>query len=132
MRQITRRVTLALLVALALLLALGALPSYLQTGDPYYLTATPADGNHTAVDASLLNTDRYPYASAALADAAPNRAGRSDAYYRGPFGLKGAFTHSPFDEVAAVGARNASAVDRDGVFVRQNGTLYRLAVTQEP
>jgi hypothetical protein len=132
MRQITRRVTFALLVALALLLALGALPSYLQTGDPYYLTATPADGNHTAVDASLLTTDRYPYASAALADAAPNRSGQSDAYYRGPFGFKGAFTHSPFDEVDAVRARNASAVDADGVFVRQNGTLYRLAVTQEP
>lgn len=132
MRQITRRVTVAILVALALLLALGALPSYLQSGDPYYLTATPTEENHTAVNASLVTTDRYPYASAALAEATPNASGRSEAYYRGPVGMKGAFTHSPFDEVDAVRARTANATDADGVFVRQNGTLYRLAVTQQP
>ena len=59
MRPITRRVTIAILVVLALLLALGALPSYLKSGDPYYVTATPETGNHTAVDMTNVSERRY-------------------------------------------------------------------------
>ena len=141
MRQITRRVTVAILVVLALLLALGALPSYLKSGDPYYLTATPADGNHSAVDLSNASERRYEYTIGALRDAEAevgvnvtdrNATGRSDPYWEGPFGLKESFTNSPFDEMDALGLRNESAVEGETVYVSYNGTLYRLAVTQDP
>jgi hypothetical protein len=138
MRQITRRVTIAILVAIALLLALGALPGYLKSGDPYYVTATETD-NRTAVPADALAPNRYPYTTAALANATgaagngtENATGRSGPYWKGPIGLKGAFTHSPFDEFDAVGQRNTSAATETAVFVRDNGTVYRLEVTQNP
>lgn len=135
MRPITRRVTIAILVVLALLLALGALPSYLKSGDPYYVTATPAPGNHTAVDMTNVSERRYEYTIGALRDAAgngTNATGQSAPYWKGPVGFKESFTNSPFDEMDALAIRNASAAEGDTVYVTYNGTLYRLAVTQNP
>lgn len=129
MRQITRRVILGILAVIVLLLALGALPGYLKSGDPYYLTVTPAEDNQTAINVSDLPTDRYPYTMGALTNASANV---SDPYWNGPVGIKGAFTHSPFDEREALQQRTDSAVDGDAVYVRQNGTVYRLEVTQSP
>jgi hypothetical protein len=133
MRPITRRVTIAILVVLALLLALGALPSYLKSGDPYYVTATPATGNHSAVDMTNASERRYEYVTGALRDATAdgtNATGQSGPYWKGPFGFKESFTNSPFDEIDALAIRNASAAEGDTVYVTYNGTLYRLAVTQ--
>jgi len=154
MRRVTRNFLLAMAVIVVLLLALGALPSYLRSGDPYYMTATPA-GNGTAnatggatgtpagtatasaenvsiVDAANLTEQRYPYTTEALANATADSPGQSTAYYRGPVGIKGAFTHSPFDEYDSLAQQYSGAVDGDAVRVRHDGTVYRLAVTQEP
>jgi len=149
MRRVTRDFLLGMGVVLVLLLSLGVLPSYLQSGDPYYLTATPVGeaGNATtapnattataeggsagAVNASTLADQRYPYTTEALANATATDAGRSTPYYRGPVGIKGAFTHSPFDEYDSLAQQYPDAVDGDGVRVRQGGTVYRLAVTQQ-
>jgi hypothetical protein len=139
MRPVTRNFLLAMGVVVVLLLALGALPSLLKSGDPYYLTATPiengsaanaslADGS--AVDAANLSERRYPYTTAALSNATVDASGQSDPYWRGPVGLKGAFTHSPFDEMDALTQQFPAATDGDGVRVAHDGSLYRLAVTQ--
>ena len=148
MRRVTRNFLLAMGVIVVLLLALGALPSYLRTGDPYYMTATPV-GNDTAanatatatpagtatgtsaVNATTLSDRRYTYTTAALDNATADSAGRSNPYYRGPTGLKGAFTHSPFDEYDSLVQQYPAAVDGDAVRVRSDGTVYRLAVTQQ-
>ena len=130
MRRVTRNLLLALLLAVALLLALGALPSYLATGDPYYLTATPTEENRSAINGSDLSADRYPYTMGALANASATDAGRSDPYRKGPIGIKGAFTHSPFDELDALAQRTPDG--GDGIHVRQNNTVYRLDTTQRP
>ncbi|WP_117594291.1 hypothetical protein [Haloprofundus halophilus] len=124
MRPITRRV-LALVVLLAVgLLALGALPSYLGTGDPYYLTAEETDASGPAVNVTDFSGQRYPYLSTALAE------GRSEGYQKGPFGLKESFTHSPFDERDALTTQNPDA-ERDGrVLVEYDGTRYWVAVEQ--
>ncbi|WP_324665468.1 hypothetical protein [Haloarcula sediminis] len=154
MRRVTRNFLLAMGVLAVLLLALGALPGYLTSGDPYYMTATPVGeaGNATAanatagtatpartataasaraVDAANLSERRYPYTTEALENATADSAGRSSAYYRGPVGIKGAFTHSPFDERDALVQRYSGAADGDTVRVRSDGTVYRLAVTQQ-
>ncbi|WP_224267850.1 hypothetical protein [Haloprofundus salinisoli] len=125
MRPITRRV-LAFIVLLSLgLLALGALPSYLGTGDPYYLTAEETDAAGSAVNVTDFSAQRYPYLATAL------EAGRSEGYQRGPFGLKESFTHSPFDERDALTTQNPDA-ERDGrVLVEYDGTRYWVAVEQE-
>ena len=161
MRTVTRNFLLVVGLVLVLLLALGALPGYLRSGDPYYMTATPVaeaeiataaggtggdatpgpttatpattsagPANVTVVDASTLVERRYPYTTEALADATADSSGQSTPYYRGPIGIKGSFTHSPFDEAAALAQRYPAAVDGDAVRVRQGGTVYRLAVTQ--
>ncbi|MEA5388619.1 hypothetical protein VB779_17365 [Haloarculaceae archaeon H-GB11] len=115
MRRVTRNVILALLLVVAGLLALGALPSTLQSGDPYYLTAEEATESHAAVNVSNLSEQRFPYTTSAVRD------GRSEPYYKGPFGLKEAFSHSPFDELAALRDRNPDAVDGEAVYVRDGG-----------
>jgi hypothetical protein len=115
MRRVTRNAVVLLLVVVVGLLALGALPGLLKSGDPYYLTAEP-------VNASGENV------SAASTEALRN--GTAEPYWKGPWGLKETFTHSPFDEVSALSGRNATAVSDDGVLVRDNGTLYRVAVRQ--
>lgn len=132
MRRVTRNAVVLLLAVLVALLALGALPGLLQTGDPYYVTAErvdpsalPAGANaSTAVNGTALSERRFPYTTAAL------RNGTSGPYWKGPWGLKESFTHSPFDEVSALRARNAPAATDDGVVVRDNATLYRVAVGQ--
>ena len=159
MRRVTRNFLLAMGVIVVLLLALGALPSYLRSGDPYYMTATPvgdaangtggggatatpgggtANGTATAtvanesvVDAATLSERRYPYTTEALANATADSTGQSTAYYRGPVGIKGTFTHSPFDEYDSLVQQYSAAVEGDGVRVSHDGTVYRLAVTQE-
>ncbi|WP_435344609.1 hypothetical protein [Haloarchaeobius sp. HRN-SO-5] len=124
MRQ---RYLLVLVGIVVALLALGALPSLLASGDPYYVTATEVDTDHAAVDVTNFSERRYPYTFEALED------GRSSSYYEGPVGFKGAFTHSPFDEFGAFETRTPDAVDGDDVaYVSRNGTVYRLELTQAP
>jgi len=135
MRTVTRNFLLGVALVVVLLLALGAVPSYLKSGDPYYLTATPENGsfdveNGTAVDAGALSEQRYPYTSAALDDATATAAGQSEPYWRGPLGVKGAFTHSPFDERDALSQQYPGATASDGTVVRHEETFYRLTVTQ--
>lgn len=130
MRRVTRRFLVGLLAVALALLALGAAPGLLRSGDPYYLVATPTDDG-PAVDAGDLPERRFPFASAALRNATAERPGRSEPYWRGPVGFKEAFTHSPFDEVSALAGREPNATVGEAVFARRNGTVYRLAVTQE-
>jgi len=128
MRRITRNAVLALVALVGLLLALGALPGLLQTGEPYRVTAVevaPADTTGdpaAALDGSALSERRFPFTTTALRD------GRSEGYWKGYVGLKEAFTHSPFDEVSALQSRNASAATDDGVLVRSNDTLFDVSV----
>ena len=129
MRPRTRNLVFTILAVLVVLLALGALPSLLRSGDPYYVTATPAEppAETTPVNASTLSEQRFPYTLAAVrADD-----GRSDAYYRGPIGVKGAFTHSPFDETSAYAEQYPDAVTPNGTYVRFENTTYRLTVVHD-
>jgi len=142
MRTRTRNAILAILAVLVVLIALGALPGLLQSGDPYYLTVTPegeydaanetlAGTDQAAVDASTLSADRFPYTTTALTTATNTSAGQSEPYWEGYVGLKEVFTHSPFDERDAFVQRDADAEADDGVYVRHDGTVYLLTVTQE-
>jgi len=135
MRRVTRNAVVLMLLVVVALLALGALPGLLKSGDPYYLTAEPvnasdaSDANASAASAAAVNGTalserRFPYTTEAL------RNGTAEPYWKGPWGLKETFTHSPFDEVSALSGRNATAVTDDGVLVRDNGTLYRVAIRQ--
>ncbi|WP_101294075.1 hypothetical protein [Halegenticoccus soli] len=139
MRRITRNFLIGLLLVVVALLALGALPSHLGSGDPYYLTATPTDEPGPAVDVSNASERRYPYLTQALR----SEDGRSEGYQKGRYGLKEAFTHSPFDEVDALAARNPdarvdgasddgppSAASGGGVLVEYKGERYRVHVVQ--
>lgn len=124
MRRLTRIVLAVILVTLVGLLALGALPSYLGTGDPYYITATPTNASGDAVNASLLSAQRYPYTTEAL------RTGQSDPYQKGRFGIKEAFTHSPFDEYDSLQLRASANATVDGaVLVDYKGQRYRVELT---
>jgi len=129
MRTITRNVLLVILGVVVALLALGALPGFLRSGDPYYMTATAVDGEHTAVTSSTLSERRFEYTFGALSSVADG-GGRSDPYWKGPFGIKGAFTHSPFDEVSGIGTRYPNATDGDAFFVHHDGAVYRLEVSR--
>ncbi|WP_251341466.1 hypothetical protein [Haloplanus halophilus] len=124
MRQITRRAVLGFAVVVLALLALGALPSLLGSGEPYYLTATPTDADGPAVNVTGLSERRYPYLTEALAS------GRSAPYRRGPVGLKEAFSHSPFDERQGLVARNPDARANGGVVVVDGGDRYLVEVTR--
>jgi hypothetical protein len=142
MRRRTQGVVAAICVTVLLLLALGALPGLLRTGDPYYVTATPvAEGevstqsaspgdSPTRVNASALSVRRYPYTTGALAGANATTSARSEPYWRGPVGLKEVFTHSPFDEQAALRGQYPNDTSESGVLVAANGTFYRVAVGQ--
>lgn len=136
-RTITRNAIVVILAVVALLLALGALPSYLKSGDPYYVTATTADAPAGAVNVSNLSERRFEYSTTAVTTAAAgDGTGRSDPYWRGPFGLKEGFSHSPFDEFDALTRDYPNAtgtVDDDTrVYAALNGTTYRLDITQTP
>jgi len=132
MRAAARDLVLALLAVLAALLALGALPGYLQSGAPYHVTATAVeDGDRPAIDVTGLSERRFPYATEAI------ETGRSGGYHRGPLELKGAFTHSPFDEFDALDQRDSAengtgpeAVDGTTAYVTKDGTTYRLELVQ--
>jgi hypothetical protein len=135
MRQ---RYLLVLVGVVVALLALGALPSLLASGAPYYVTAevvgdenaTTPEGVGGAFEASNVSERRYPYVLAAI------DRGRSDAYYEGPFGVKEAFSHSPFDELGAIETRTPAAVDPSPAsavavaYVRYDGTLYRIEIVR--
>ncbi|WP_135663633.1 hypothetical protein [Halorhabdus rudnickae] len=129
MRRRTRIALLVILGIVVFLLALGALPNYIKSGDPYYLTATPVE-DHAAINGSDLDERRYPYTTAAIADATADEPGRSDPYWKGYVGFKEAFTHSPFDEITALQQRSMDTSEADAVYVRFEGTIYRLTVTQ--
>ncbi|ESP87291.1 hypothetical protein [Candidatus Halobonum tyrrellensis] len=127
MRRVTRLFAAGVLAVLLLLLALGAVPSYLGSGDPYYLTATPADGDGPAVNVTDYSERRYPYLFGALG----SDDGRSEPYQRGRFGVKEAFANSPFDEYRSVRQfAPANATTDDAVVVSYNGTRYRVSVVQ--
>jgi hypothetical protein len=132
MRRVTRNAALVVAAVLALLLALGAVPSLLGTGDPHYLEATAVrdvpDGVQPA-NASLLFEESYPYTFEATV-AAENDTARSSPYRTGRFGLKGAFTHSPFNEMSAYETQYAGAVDGETVYLRRGNVTYRLTVIQ--
>ena len=133
MRRITKNAIYTIFAVVVVLLALGALPGLLKSGDPYYLTATAAApaGNITPFNASEVTGNRFPYTTAAIERASPGGSGRSDPYWRGPAGFKGAFTHSPFDEENALDRQYANASIDDSVYARHDGTVYRLTVVQE-
>ena len=130
MRPVTRNAVVVFLLVVVGLVALGALPGLLKSGDPYYVTAQQVDAaeanRSAAVDATALSERQFPYTTEAV------RNGTSDPYWKGPWGIKESFTHSPFDEVSALEARNRSAVTDAGVLVRDNATFYRVAVRQRP
>jgi hypothetical protein len=138
MRTITRNVLIALLVIVVLLIALGALPGLLKSGDPYYVSATPVaagdvDANLTdSIDAANLSERRHEYTTAALSDAnASNGTGYSEPYWEGPVGIKGTFTHSPFDELSSLGVQYPNATDGERALVRTNSSLYLIEITQD-
>jgi hypothetical protein len=123
-RPITRRAILGFAVVCLALLALGALPSFLGAGEPYYLTAAPTDADGEAVNVTGLSERRYPYLVSAL------ESGRSDPYRRGPVGLKESFAHSPFDERDGLVARNPDARRDGGILVEHGDERYLIEVTR--
>jgi hypothetical protein len=120
-----RRYLVPVAVVVVLLLALGALPQFLGSGPPYHATAVAVEetGNATeSVNGSALSERRYRYVTAALDE------GESGTYRKGPVGFKRAFTHSPFDELAALRGQFPNATDGHAVYVSRNGTVYRVTV----
>lgn len=130
MRRRSRNVTVAVLAVVAVLLALGALPSLLRAGDPYFVTATP-DGDHPALDATDLSDRRFPFVTSALGNATATAVGRSGPYWRGPTGFKEAFAHSPFDEFDALAARQPNATAGGDIYVEVAAGRFRLSITRE-
>jgi hypothetical protein len=142
MRTRTRNFILAILAVVVALMALGAVPGLLKSGDPYYLTAEPqgaynatngtlAGTNQTAIDAGNLSGQRYPFTTAAVSAAGANATGQSDPYWRGPTGFKEAFTHSVFDERESLTRQNDGAVSEERIYVHDGETVYLLTITQE-
>ena len=126
MRRVTRNLLVAIALVVVALLALGALPSYLGSGDPYYLTVEPIETNATATDVNNVSDRRYPY----LVGAIESADGRSDGYQTGPFGMKEWFTHTPFDEVDAITQQSPAAATETGVRVRRGGETYHVEVVR--
>jgi hypothetical protein len=126
MRPVTRNLLIAIGLIVVALLALGGLPSYLGTGDPYYLTAEPIETEEPTADVNNVTDRRYPFMMGALAA----DDGRSEAYQMGPYGMKEWFTHTPFDEVDALTQRVPEAAEGDGVRVSYEGEAYYLEVRQ--
>ncbi|SMO34948.1 hypothetical protein [Halorubrum cibi] len=128
MRPVTRNLLVALAVIALALLALGALPSYLGSGDPYYLTAEPIETDEPTANATGLSERRYPYLTGAIG----SEDGRSEPYLMGPYGMKEWFTHTPFDEVDALTRRAPAAGTDGGVRIERDGETYYVEVTQSP
>jgi hypothetical protein len=121
MRQ---RYLLVLVGVVVVLLALGALPSLLQSGAPYTVTAEAVDDAPAAYDATNVSERRFPYVLEAIED------GESAQYYEGPFGVKESFSHSPFDEFGAMETRTPRAVEDRVAYVSYDGTVYRLEIVR--
>jgi len=138
MRTVTRNATLVIVGVLVALLALGALPGLIETGDPYYLEATAAGTPGPAIDGENLSERRFPYTFEAVAAAESGAdPARSEPYYTGFVGFKEAFTHTPFAELEEFEARNGAAVERsadspvgDVAYVTSGDTRYRLEVVR--
>ncbi|MFC7186461.1 hypothetical protein [Halorubrum yunnanense] len=126
MRRVTRNLLVVIALVVVVLLALGALPSYLGSGEPYYLTAEPIETDETAADVSNVSDRRWPFLTSALT----SDDGRSDPYRADSYGIKEWFTHTPFDEVDALTRQTPGAATGDGVRVRYEGTAYRVEVVQ--
>jgi hypothetical protein len=126
MRRVTRNLLVAIAVVAVALLALGALPSYLGSGDPYYLTAEPIETDEPAADVDDVSDRRWPFLTSALA----SDDGRSEPYQSDSYGIKEWFTHTPFDEVDALARQTPEAATDDGVRVRYEGTVYRVEVVR--
>ena len=124
MRRVTRNLLVAIALVAVALLALGALPAYLGSGDPYYLTVEPIETNDTAADVNNVSDRRYPY----LVGAIESDDGRSGGYQTGPYGMKEWFTHTPFDEVDALTQQVPNASTETGVRVRRDGEVYHAEV----
>ncbi|ERH12142.1 MAG: hypothetical protein J07HB67_01155 [halophilic archaeon J07HB67] len=132
MRPITRKFAYGLVALVVVLLALGALPSLLGTGEPYYLLAEPTaeEGpayNLTAEGTGDLTQRRFQYFVSA-ANATDNR---SSPYREGPVGVKESFSHSPFDELESFrGFAPENATRGEAVFVEFRGERYRVEVVR--
>ncbi len=130
MRRIMRNALILVGLVVLALLALGALPGYLGSGDAYYLEVTATDDDGEAVDADGISERRYPYLTAALgADD-----GRSEGYQRGPGEFKEWFTHSPFDEHDSLRQLNTDAIRDDGdrVIIDIEGERYSVEIVRVP
>ena len=132
MRPITRKFAYGLVALVVVLLALGALPSLLGSGDPYHLTAEPTATAGPAYNLTAEGTDdltrrRFQFFFSAV-ESSDNR---SKPYREGSIGLKESFTHSPFDEMDSFRefAPQNATVD-DSVFVEFDGERYRVQVVQ--
>jgi hypothetical protein len=140
MRPVTRNAVLVVVGAVVVLLALGALPSLIETGDPYHVEATEADAAGPAVDGGDVSERRFPYSFGAVEAAeAGAEPARSEAYYTGVVGFKAAFTHTPFSEFEEFETIAPAAVDRSGerpvgdvAHIRANGTRYRVEIVRVP
>ncbi len=129
MRPLMRNALLAVGLVVVLLLALGAVPSYLGSGDYYYLEVTETDDDGTAVDVEELSEQRYPYLNGALAA----DDGRSDGYQRALGEFKDTFTHTPFDEFDSLQQLEPDAARDDGdrVIIAVDGDRYSLTIVSE-
>ena len=140
MRPVTRNLVVVLLAVVVGLLALGALPGYLGSGDPYYVEATTVESGGPTVVADNLSERRFPYSFGALeALRDGDEPARSEPYYAGPVGFKEAFTHTPFDEFGEFEGRNREAVEHGGdspvgdvAYLSYGGDRYRLEIVRVP
>jgi hypothetical protein len=141
MRTVTRNLILAVGAVAVILLALGAVPSYVTTGDPYSVEATTVEKSGPSIDADTLSERRFPYTFGAItAAAAGDDPARSEPYYTGPGGVGGfkdAFTHTPFEEYSEFEDRNEAAIERspdspvgDVVHAEYEGQRYRLEIVR--
>ena len=125
MRPITRNVVIAIVVVVAGLLALGAVPSYLRSGAPYYVVAEPTDPG-PSVNATDLSERRYPYLTGAVS-AAERNGSDGEVHVAGSENVDHVAWHAPAFADAAVAAtfqnEESAAV---GTLRRQAfGRLYR-------
>ena len=126
MRRIMRNALLLTGFVVVALLAVGAVPSYLGSGETHYLEATPTDEAGAAVNATAISARRFPY----LTTAVTADDGRSEGYQRALGGYKTWFAHSPFDEFDALQRLDSEAVRDDGdrVLVTHEGDRYSVAI----
>jgi len=126
MRPVTRNLLIVIGLVVVALLALGALPSYLGSGDPHYLTVEQIETDETTADVNDVSDRRYPFLTSAIA----SDDGRSEPYQMGPYGMKEWFTHTPFDEVDALRQQVPEAASDTGVRVEFEEQAYHVEVVQ--